>query len=66
MWPYSRSSFSSFRYPKASLVVADASLFFCPKSEFEGVWRSIFECLYPNGVFCGSFLGLQDTMAGPD
>ncbi len=62
----SRSSFSSFHYPEASLVVADASLFFCPKSEFEGVWRNVCECLYPNGVFCGSFLGLQDTMAGPD
>lgn len=61
----SRSSFSSFSYPKASLVVADASLFFCPRSEFEEVWRNIFECLYPNGFFCGSFLGPQDTMAGP-
>jgi SAM-dependent methyltransferase len=61
----SRSSFSAFNYPKASLLVADASLFFCPRSEFEGVWTKIFECLYPNGVFCGSFLGTEDTMAGP-
>jgi SAM-dependent methyltransferase len=62
----SRSSFSSYKFPKASLVVADASLFFCPKSEFAGVWRSIYECLYPGGIFCGSFLGPDDSMAGPN
>jgi len=61
----SKSTFSSFSYPKASLVVADASLFFCPRSEFKKEWAKIFECLYPDGVFCGSFLGTQDTMAGP-
>lgn len=62
----SKAGFSSYRYPKASLVVADASLFFCSKSEFDFVWHSIYECLYSNGIFCGSFLGPDDTMAGPD
>jgi SAM-dependent methyltransferase len=61
----SSASFISYDYPKASLVVADASLFFCPKADFDDVWRSIFECLYPEGVFCGSFLGAEDSMAGP-
>jgi SAM-dependent methyltransferase len=61
----SRSSFSLYSFPKASLVVADASLFFCPKSEFAEVWRKIYECLNPGGIFCGSFLGPEDTMAGP-
>lgn len=61
----SRCSFSAFEYPSASLVVADASLFFCPASEFAGVWNRIIACLNPNGVFCGSFLGLEDTMAEP-
>lgn len=59
----SKSSFSSYDFPKASLVVADASLFFCPKAEFPKVWKNIYECLYPNGIFCGSFLGPEDTMA---
>lgn len=61
----SQSSFNTFDYPKASLVVADASLFFCPSSDFKSVWEKIYECLFPNGVFCGSFLGVEDTMAKP-
>ncbi|MDF1645073.1 MAG: class I SAM-dependent methyltransferase, partial [Pseudomonadales bacterium] len=61
----SKSSFSTFDYPQASLVVADASLFFCPSSEFNKVWSKIYECLLPNGLFCGSFLGKEDTMAVP-
>ncbi|WP_025822142.1 class I SAM-dependent methyltransferase [Shewanella marina] len=62
----SHESFSSFEYPKSTLIVADASLFFCPPEEFYGVWRSISESLNPEGVFCGSFLGQNDTMAGPN
>lgn len=61
----STATFSTFQYPKASLLVADASLFFCPRSDFAAVWQRMAECLTPGGVFCGSFLGLQDTMAGP-
>ena len=60
-----RSSFAAFDYPPASLVVADASLFFCPSFEFKDVWSKIYQCLLPNGVFCGSFLGKEDTMAAP-
>lgn len=59
----SKSTFSTFNYPQASLVVADASLFFCPSSDFKNVWEKIYYCLHSNGVFCGSFLGLEDTMA---
>jgi len=62
----SQSCFSSFNYPRASLVVADASLFFCPESEFNEVWSKIVNSLLPNGVFCGSFLGPEDTMASPE
>jgi len=61
----SQDSFNSFEYPRASLVLADASLFFCPEKDFENVFKNIHECLYPDGIFCGSFLGPEDTMAGP-
>lgn len=61
----SQSSFLNFEYPEASLVVADASLFFCPPSEFKDVWSSIKSCLFADGLFCGSFLGKEDTMAIP-
>ena len=59
----SKDSFSSFKYPSATLVVADASLFFCPEGEFKSVWQKINDSLEPDGVFCGSFLGPEDTMA---
>jgi SAM-dependent methyltransferase len=61
----SKADFASYDYPKTSLVVADASLFFCPNSDFDDVWTSISGSLYPDGVFCGSFLGPLDSMAGP-
>ncbi len=50
----SQDTFSSFNYPEASLVVADASLFFCPKSEFKFVWSQINKSLNPEGVFCSN------------
>lgn len=62
----SQDSFSSFKYPKSSLIVADASLFFCPQKEFDTVWAKIYQSLGVGGVFCGSFLGPNDTMASPD
>ena len=60
----SLDSFGSFNYPKSSLVVADASLFFCPEKEFDMAWNKIYDSLTVGGIFCGSFLGEQDTMAG--
>lgn len=62
----SRDSFSSYNYPKSALIVADASLFFCLESEFERVWANMINSLEKDGIFCGSFLGPNDTMAGPD
>ena len=58
-----KASFASFEYPKADLVVADASLFFCPPSDFSQVWQKIVTALKPGAVFVGSFLGPRDTMA---
>ncbi|WP_444924369.1 class I SAM-dependent methyltransferase [Microbulbifer sp. DLAB2-AF] len=62
----SRDSFNTFHYPESSLVVADASLFFCPEKDFESVWLKITNSLTEGGIFCGSFLGPKDTMAGPE
>lgn len=56
-------SFTSFAYPSASLIVADAALFFCPRSEFDAVWKKMTHALPTNGIFCGSFLGPQARMA---
>ncbi len=62
----SQDSFSSYNYPSSNLVVADSSLFFCPENEFDDVWHRIVDVLEAGGVFCGSFMGPYDTMAGPE
>lgn len=62
----SQDSFLSYAYPKASLVVADASLFFCPPKDFDAVWQKLVGSLSQGGVFCGSFLGPNDSMASAD
>jgi SAM-dependent methyltransferase len=61
----SQDSFNSFSYPLASLILADASLFFCPEGEFDEVWSKIYKSLSPGGIFVGSFLGPNDTMVDP-
>ncbi len=62
----SLDSFRSFSYPSANLILADASLFFCPEKEFDEVWFRMTDALTTGGIFVGSFLGPRDTMAGPD
>ncbi len=62
----SRATFGEFDYPNASLVVADASLFFCAESEFNLFLKKMRHSLIPHGVFCGAFLGARDTMAQAD
>tara|TARA_R110002072_G_scaffold36301_3_gene106993 strand:- start:26908 stop:27510 length:603 start_codon:yes stop_codon:yes gene_type:complete len=57
-----QATFSSFDYPPANLIVADASLFYCPPEEFDQVWNKIVSALVPGGVFVGSFLGPNDSM----
>lgn len=58
----SQASFGTYSYPESSLVVADASLFFCPENEFNIFMGKIRKSLHPGGIFCGSFLGKRDTM----
>ncbi len=62
----SQATFSTYNYPSASLILADASLFFCSENEFIEVWNKITESLLPKGIFVGSFLDPEDTMAGSD
>jgi len=62
----SQDSFNSFSYPAASLIHADASLFFCPENDFDDVWCKIENALVPGGIFVGSFLGPRDEMARPE
>jgi len=59
----SQATFTTFEYPRASLIMADASLYFCPEDEFHLAWRKITASLLPGGIFIGSFLGPEDSMA---
>ncbi|MFT7091796.1 MAG: SAM-dependent methyltransferase [Candidatus Azotimanducaceae bacterium] len=58
-----QATFRDFDYPAANLIVADASLFFCPHDDFPLVWQKIESALPPGGIFFGGFLGPNDTMA---
>jgi len=49
----SQDSFGSYEYPTSGLVVADASLFFCPEDEFDIAWKKISQSLCDGGIFCG-------------
>ncbi|MFB1067148.1 class I SAM-dependent methyltransferase [Vibrio diabolicus] len=57
----SQCCFTEFDYPQCSLVIANASLFFCPDESFEQVWTKIDSALQPGGIFCGDFLGVKDS-----
>ena len=57
----SQCCFTEFDYPQCSLVIANASLFFCPDESFEQVWTKISSALQPGGIFCGDFLGVKDS-----
>lgn len=59
----SRASFETFDYPRASLVLASASLFFCPAEVFDDAWKRIVASIDQGGVFVGTFLGPNDTWA---
>ena len=56
-------SFLSYEYPQASLTFAGLSLFFCPADEFRDSWQKMLGSVLPGGVFCGTFLGPNDTWA---
>jgi len=59
----SESSFESFDYPKAGVVIANSSLFFADPSVFNTTWNKIKLSIEVGGVFAGDFMGLKDSWA---
>lgn len=57
----SEASFDQFQYPRAGLMVANSSLFFCDQQHFAHCWTAIQSALVSQGVFCGDFLGPDDS-----
>ncbi len=58
-----QSTFEDFSYPKAGIVLANASLYFAKPESFESTWGKISACIEPGGVFVGDFMGTKDTWA---
>jgi trans-aconitate methyltransferase len=56
-----QSSFETYDYPSSDLVRAGASLFFCKPRAFDDVWARMSDSLEPGGIFCGDFLGVEDS-----
>lgn len=56
-------SFEQFEYPQTTLVNACSSLFFCDPALFASAWQRLTNSLQKGGVFCGHFMGPDDTWA---
>ncbi|MFT2109742.1 class I SAM-dependent methyltransferase [Marinomonas sp. 2405UD68-3] len=57
------SSFESFVYPKAGVVIANSSLFFADPTLFGTTWNNIKSSVNIGGVFAGDFMGRKDDWA---
>ncbi|MFC3150618.1 class I SAM-dependent methyltransferase [Litoribrevibacter euphylliae] len=57
------SSFESFDYPKAGVVIANSSLFFADPTLFDATWDKITSSIEIGGVFAGDFMGEKDSWA---
>ena len=61
------ASFGTYDFPKqVALIAASASLYFCPKDEFDSAWRNIVDCLIPGGIVFAMFIGDKDTWSQPE
>ena len=56
-------SFEQFVYPQHAIVNACSSLFFCDPALFAGAWQHLTHSLLKGGVFCGHFMGPNDSWA---
>ncbi|WP_083006567.1 SAM-dependent methyltransferase [Halomonas sp. GT] len=57
------SCFERFVYPKTALINACSSLFFCAPGLFASAWQNLTHSLLKGGVFCGHFMGPDDSWA---
>ncbi len=55
------STYEQYEYPTSSLICACFSLFFCNPKLFAIAWSNINRSLLSGGVFCGHFMGPNDS-----
>lgn len=57
------ASFESYDYPKCGLIIANNSLYFAKPRHFKLTWQRMVASLAGGGVFCGDFMGVDDSWA---
>ena len=60
------SDLDTYIYPSNGLVIADSSFFVCNPKRFEICWHNLARSIQLGGLFCGDFLGLNDSYAKQD
>ncbi|PVZ68446.1 SAM-dependent methyltransferase [Pelagibaculum spongiae] len=55
------SNFADYQYPEANLLIANASLFFCPEADFPTSWKNIVTALKSSGIIHVDLLGVDDS-----
>jgi len=58
-----QKSFENCSFIKSTLFIAFSSLFFCKSSLFKETWQRIVDSIEIYGMFCGDFLGTEDSWA---
>jgi len=58
-----QKNFENCNFIKSTLLIAFSSLFFCQSSLFKETWQRIVDSIEINGIFCGDFLGVDDSWA---
>ena len=57
---FKKQNFEDIILEKNNLVVANFSIPFCSKSNFNELWNKINSSILPNGYFVGNFFGIRD------
>ena len=60
------SDLSTYIYPANSLVLASSSFFLCDPKHFEICWYNLSRSIQVDGLFCGDFLGINDSYVKQD
>ncbi len=58
---FQKRNFENMQLEKADLIVANYSLSFCYKQEFDEMWKTIKKNIYKDGYFVGDFFGINDS-----
>lgn len=60
---FKKEDFKNLILNSCNLLIANFSLFFCEKENFNTLWNKIVNSILDNGYFVGNFLGVNDSWA---